>query len=78
MSSKRILLIEPFYGGSHKQLIDLVNKLFPNETELYTMTSKKWHWRSITSPLHFSETVPKDRDFWYVKYFVKSALLFYW
>lgn len=63
MCSKRILLIEPFYGGSHKQLIDLIYQLFQNDAELHTMPAKKWHWRAITSPLYFKETIPKQHNF---------------
>ncbi|CAL1295880.1 unnamed protein product [Larinioides sclopetarius] len=63
MSSKQILLIEAFYGGSHKQLIDLIVELFPNQAELYTMSAKKWHWRGLASPLYFSRTIPKIHNF---------------
>ena len=39
------LFIEPFYGGSHKQLIDLLaNDLFKGESWLLTLPDKKWQW----------------------------------
>ncbi|GFR17297.1 glycosyltransferase-like domain-containing protein 1 [Trichonephila clavata] len=63
MPSKQILLLEGFYGGSHKQLIDLICELFPTLIELHTMTPKKWHWRGLTSPLHFSEAIPINQNF---------------
>lgn len=66
MCAKKILLIEPFYGGSHKQLIDLIYDLYKNDAELFTMPAKKWHWRSITSPLYFAEKIPKTHEFWYL------------
>ncbi len=46
-SNCEICIIEPFYGGSHKQLIDLItNELtFLNfNYDIYTMTSKKWYF----------------------------------
>ncbi len=43
------LFIEPFYGGSHKQLIDLLAKdLFAGEACLLTLPDKKWQWYCLT------------------------------
>lgn len=61
-SESEICIIEPFYGGSHKQMIDLiVNELKRlNMThDLFTMTAKKWHWRARCSALYFSSIIPK-------------------
>ncbi|XP_065683749.1 tRNA-queuosine alpha-mannosyltransferase isoform X2 [Hydra vulgaris] len=61
-----VLLLEPFYGGSHKQLIDyLVEILHAKDIEVtkITMTDKKWHWRLRTSALYFAEHIPKERVF---------------
>jgi len=45
LSKINYLFIEPFYGGSHKQLIDLLaNDLFANESWLLTLPDKKWQW----------------------------------
>lgn len=59
---RNILIIEPFYGGSHKQLIDFLQTL-PHKFELVTLTAKKWHWRARTSALYLSQKVPKDQNF---------------
>ncbi|XP_034671098.1 glycosyltransferase-like domain-containing protein 1-like [Drosophila subobscura] len=60
----QILIIEPFYGGSHKQLIDtLVECLNLTNYELFSLPAKKWHWRARTSALFFSQLIPFDHNY---------------
>ncbi|KAK3587829.1 hypothetical protein CHS0354_019696 [Potamilus streckersoni] len=56
-----ILLLDPFYAGSHKQLSDL---LYMNIVgcERFVLSGKKWHWRARTAALVFSQMIPK-RDY---------------
>ena len=73
-----ICIIEPFYGGSHKQLIDLIESELKNRDidlgsnrrlgqgyDLYTQSAKKWHWRARVSALHFAQTIKKPPNHGY-------------
>lgn len=54
----KILLMEAFFSGSHKQLIDLLSSECGSNANVYVMKGSKWHWRSRTAALHFSTIIP--------------------
>ena len=59
-----LLVLEPFYGGSHQQLIDaLVKYNEESDTCIITSPDSKWHWRARTSALLFSQKIPRDHSF---------------
>lgn len=60
-----ILLIEPFYCGSHKQLMDclMADEAICGRAHLTVMSGKKWHWRARTSALYFSRNIPFNHHF---------------
>ncbi|HFQ80376.1 MAG TPA: DUF3524 domain-containing protein [Desulfobacterales bacterium] len=42
---KKIVIIEPYYGGSHKAFIDGLLKNLPAVFTLHTLPARKWKWR---------------------------------
>lgn len=64
--------MEPFYGGSHKQLLDTVLHQTKLQFDLFTLPAKKWHWRARTSALYFSQVIPLEHK--YTVLFTSSVL----
>lgn len=56
-----LLFIEPFYGGSHKQLVDLLAREFRGD--VYSLPATKWHWRSRVAALNFAHTLPSNHNY---------------
>lgn len=57
----KTLYLESYYGGSHKRMIDLLQQEYGGD--IYSLPATKWNWRMRTSALHFSETIPKDKEY---------------
>lgn len=63
--SKRILFIEPYYGGSHKSWFEQLKKYSKHTFKSLTLPARHWKWRMHSSPSIFSDQVNalRSQDF---------------
>ncbi len=54
-TKKRILAVEPYYGGSHKAWIDGWIKRSRHEITLLTLPARKWKWRMRGAAVELAE-----------------------
>ena len=41
----KIFIVEPYYGGSHKQWADTYQKTSRHEVTIYGLPGRHWKWR---------------------------------
>lgn len=68
-----ILLIEAFYDGSHRSLIDLLHENLSSRSILVTLPGTKWPWRARCSALILADLIPKNEHAW--KYLFCSSIV---
>ena len=66
MEANSVLYIEPFYGGSHKQLMTLLQREVKGE--IYSLPDTKWHWRMRVSALYYANEIPRQHSYKFVMY----------
>ncbi len=54
---KRILILEPYYGGSHKHFLDGLQKYVSADFILLTLPARKWKMRMLLSAIWFVEQI---------------------
>lgn len=67
MNMKRILLLEPYYGGSHRYFLEGLQRHVPARYTLLTLPARKWKMRMQLAAPWFVEQLkqltPADRSF---------------
>ncbi len=56
---KKVLILEPYYGGSHKFFLDGLQKNIPGEYTLFTLPARKWKMRMQLSAPWFIKKIEK-------------------
>jgi glycosyltransferase involved in cell wall biosynthesis len=55
VSRRRILALEPYYGGSHRAVLDLLVEHVDADWTLLTLPARKWKWRMRGSAITMAE-----------------------
>ncbi len=50
-----VILLEPYYGGSHKAFLKVLSGNLPFEFILLTLPPRKWKWRMRFSAMYFAD-----------------------
>jgi glycosyltransferase involved in cell wall biosynthesis len=62
VSKKRILVLEPYYGGSHKRFVDTLVRATDHEMTLWTMPARKWKWRIRGAAIWFARMLKSEEQ----------------
>lgn len=60
---EKILFLEPFYGGSHKDFADGLVRHSRFDISLHTLPARFWKWRMRGAALHFIRTIENPEDY---------------
>jgi glycosyltransferase involved in cell wall biosynthesis len=59
----KILFLEPFYGGSHKDFADGLVRHSRHNIELMTLPDRFWKWRMRGAALHFADMIENPSEY---------------
>ena len=59
----KILFLEPFYGGSHRNFADGLISHSRHEIDLLAMPARFWKWRMRGAALYFSQKIKSPEDY---------------
>ncbi|MFC1534338.1 DUF3524 domain-containing protein [Thermodesulfobacteriota bacterium] len=57
----KVLVLEPYYGGSHKAFLDGLAIHLSADLDLFTLPARKWKWRMRLAAPYFAERL-RDRS----------------
>ncbi len=59
----KILVLEPYYGGSHKNFLDALQESLPIDFVLLSLPARKWKWRMrLAAPYFVDKIVALSRE----------------
>ena len=59
---RRILVLEPYFGGSHRSVLECLLPRLPFEHDLLTLPARKWKWRMRHAAVTLADQVRAALD----------------
>ena len=56
----RVLVLEPYYGGSHRGFIEGLTRNIPFAFTVIRMPARKWKWRMRLAAPHFADELRRE------------------
>lgn len=63
MAKKNILVLEPYYGGSHRSFLNGLKNHLPYTFHSLTLPARKWKWRMRFSAPYFAGLLPERAEY---------------
>ncbi|MFO7760328.1 MAG: tRNA-queuosine alpha-mannosyltransferase domain-containing protein [Thermodesulfobacteriota bacterium] len=60
-NDRNILVLEPYYGGSHKRFLKELSRYLPYNFSFLTLPARKWKWRMRFSAPWYAERLSQDK-----------------
>ena len=70
----KLLVVEPYYGGSHRAFLDDLLRHLPHDAELLTLPAQHWKWRMRLAAPHFAALLSERTTEGYDAIFCSSLL----
>ncbi|MEW6500811.1 MAG: DUF3524 domain-containing protein [Thermodesulfobacteriota bacterium] len=70
----KLLVVEPYYGGSHRAFLDDLLRQLPCEYDLLTLPAQHWKWRMRLAAPHFAGLLRERETARYDAIFCSSIL----
>ena len=58
----RILVLEPYYDGSHRLFLQGLQQHLPYDFDLLSLPARKWKWRMRLAAPYFAEQINKEKS----------------
>ena len=59
VSARKVLVLEPYYGGSHRAFIDALQAHSGHELDVLTLPARKWKWRMRGAAIWFADELSR-------------------
>jgi glycosyltransferase involved in cell wall biosynthesis len=62
INNLKVLVLEPYFGGSHKSFINGLTTHLPCQFELLTLSARKWKWRMRLSAPYYADKLKQSGE----------------